>query len=289
MDKLGLDDGEHIESKLVTRSVENAQKKVESMHFEARKHLLEYDDVANEQRKAIYRLRNELLNPTQDVSHKIIENRHDAITMLLEKAEVFNDSDNLESLCAMALEDFNVTLDIQELKDSYQKNNNFETLIDEKMKQIYDKKMSILDSQTRIEIEKLVYLQTLDNLWRDHLYVMDTLKTGIGLRGYNQKDPLVEYKKESYNLFLELVGQIKYTTIKMLYKVQLKTNQESEEEAKNALQKLNNSNQNLKTNHENPPIFKKKPIRNEPCPCGSGKKYKNCCGMSGPKKGVFAK
>ena len=289
MDKLGLDDGEHIESKLVTRSVENAQKKVESMHFEARKHLLEYDDVANEQRKAIYRLRNELLNPTQDVSHKIIENRHDAITMLLEKAEVFNDSDNLESLCAMALEDFNVTLDIQELKDSYQKNNNFETLIDEKMKQIYDKKMSILDSQTRIEIEKLVYLQTLDNLWRDHLYVMDTLKTGIGLRGYNQKDPLVEYKKESYNLFLELVGQIKYTTIKMLYKVQLKTNQESEEEAKNALQKLNNSNQNLKTNHENTPIFKKKPIRNEPCPCGSGKKYKNCCGMSGPKKGVFAK
>ncbi|MCL9819475.1 preprotein translocase subunit SecA [Helicobacter colisuis] len=289
MDKLGLDDGEHIESKLVTRSVENAQKKVESMHFEARKHLLEYDDVANEQRKAIYRLRNELLNPTQDVSHKIIENRHDAITMLLEKAEVFNDFDNLESLCAMALEDFNVTLDIQELKDSYQKNNNFETLIDEKMKQIYDKKMSILDSQTRIEIEKLVYLQTLDNLWRDHLYVMDTLKTGIGLRGYNQKDPLVEYKKESYNLFLELVGQIKYTTIKMLYKVQLKTNQESEEEAKNALQKLNNSNQNLKTNHENPPIFKKKPIRNEPCPCGSGKKYKNCCGMSGPKKGVFAK
>ncbi|MCI7765839.1 preprotein translocase subunit SecA [Helicobacter sp.] len=289
MDKLGLDDGEHIESKLVTRSVENAQKKVESMHFEARKHLLEYDDVANEQRKAIYRLRNELLNPTQDVSHKIIENRHDAITMLLEKAEVFNDSDNLESLCAMALEDFNVTLDIQELKDSYQKNNNFETLIDEKMKQIYDEKMSILDSQTRIEIEKLVYLQTLDNLWRDHLYVMDTLKTGIGLRGYNQKDPLVEYKKESYNLFLELVGQIKYTTIKMLYKVQLKTNQESEEEAKNALQKLNNSNQNLKTNHENPPIFKKKPIRNEPCPCGSGKKYKNCCGMSGPKKGVFAK
>ena len=289
MDKLGLDDGEHIESKLVTRSVENAQKKVESMHFEARKHLLEYDDVANEQRKAIYRLRNELLNPTQDVSHKIIENRHDAITMLLEKAEVFNDSDNLESLCAMALEDFNVTLDIQELKDSYQKNNNFETLINEKMKQIYDKKMSILDSQTRIEIEKLVYLQTLDNLWRDHLYVMDTLKTGIGLRGYNQKDPLVEYKKESYNLFLELVGQIKYTTIKMLYKVQLKTNQESEEEAKNTLQKLNNSNQNLKTNHENPPIFKKKPIRNEPCPCGSGKKYKNCCGMSGPKKGVFAK
>ncbi len=289
MDKLGLDEGEHIESKLVTRSVENAQKKVENMHFESRKHLLEYDDVANEQRKAVYRLRDELLNPKQDISYKIIENRHEAITMLLQKAEVFSDDDNLESLCAIALEDFNIMLDIKGLKDFYKQNNNFETLIDETMKRVYEEKMSILDNQTKMGIEKLVYLQTLDNLWRDHLYMMDTLKTGIGLRGYNQKDPLVEYKKESYNLFLDFVSQIKYTTIKMLHKVQLKTNQESEEEAKNVLQKLNQNNQNLQTNHQNPPIFKKKPVRNELCPCGSGKKYKNCCGISGPKKGILAK
>ncbi|EEQ64190.1 preprotein translocase subunit SecA [Helicobacter pullorum] len=290
MDKLGLDEGEHIESKLVTRSVENAQKKVENMHFEARKHLLEYDDVANEQRKAIYRLRDELLNPNQDISHRIIENRHDCITMLLQKAEVFNDGDDLESLCAMAAEDFNISLDKQALKDSYKEKNEFESYIDEILTKSYEEKMSILDKPTRIEIEKLVYLQTLDNLWRDHLYIMDNLKTGIGLRGYNQKDPLVEYKKESYNLFLELVEQIKYTAIKMLHKVQLKNaTQENEEEARLTRLRLNEVNKNTHTNHQNTSLIKKKPVRNEPCPCGSGKKYKNCCGMSGPKKGIFAK
>ena len=290
MDKLGLDEGEHIESKLVTRSVENAQKKVENMHFEARKHLLEYDDVANEQRKAIYRLRDELLNPNQDISHRIIENRHDCITMLLQKTEVFNDGDDLESLCAMAAEDFNISLDKQALKDSYKEKNEFESYIDEILTKSYEEKMSILDKPTRIEIEKLVYLQTLDNLWRDHLYIMDNLKTGIGLRGYNQKDPLVEYKKESYNLFLELVEQIKYTAIKMLHKVQLKNaTQENEEEARLTRLRLNEVNKNTHTNHQNTSLIKKKPVRNEPCPCGSGKKYKNCCGMSGPKKGIFAK
>ena len=210
--------------------------------------------------------------------------------MLLQKAEVFNGGDDLESLCAMAAEDFNISLDKQALKDSYKEKNEFESYIDEILTKSYEEKMSILDKPTRIEIEKLVYLQTLDNLWRDHLYIMDNLKTGIGLRGYNQKDPLVEYKKESYNLFLELVEQIKYTAIKMLHKVQLKNaTQENEEEARLTRLRLNEVNKNAHTNHQNTSLIKKKPVRNEPCPCGSGKKYKNCCGMSGPKKGIFAK
>lgn len=147
------------------------------------------------------------------------------------------------------------------------------------------KKCRILDEKTRNEIEKLVYLQTLDNLWREHLYVMDNLKTGIGLRGYNQKDPLVEYKKESYNLFLELAAQIKYTAIKMLQKVQLKPAvKENEKEAELARQKLTNSTEGATFGNT-----KTKPVRNEPCPCGSGKKYKDCCGKSGPKSGVLAK
>ncbi|MDE5591597.1 MAG: preprotein translocase subunit SecA, partial [Helicobacter sp.] len=107
MEKLGLDEGEHIESKLVTRSVEKAQKKVESMHFEARKHLLEYDDVSNEQRKAIYRLRNELLDPNQNIGNRIIENRQECIKLLLQRAEIFSDEDDLESLRGLAMEDFN--------------------------------------------------------------------------------------------------------------------------------------------------------------------------------------
>ncbi|MDE6958946.1 MAG: preprotein translocase subunit SecA, partial [Helicobacter apodemus] len=214
MDKLGLDEGEHIESKLVTRSVESAQKKIESMHFEARKHLLEYDDVANEQRKAIYRVRNELLDPNQNITHRIIENRQECIALLLQKAEVFSNEDDLNALCGLALEDFNITLEAEALKEYYQKHNNFETYLNRVLTQAYEEKMSSLNEKTRNEIEKLIYLQTLDNLWREHLYTMDNLKTGIGLRGYNQKDPLVEYKKESFNLFLDLIKQIKYTSIK---------------------------------------------------------------------------
>ncbi|MCH5322016.1 MAG: preprotein translocase subunit SecA [Helicobacter sp.] len=286
MDKLGLEEGEHIDSKLVTRSVENAQKKVESMHFEARKHLLEYDDVANEQRKAIYRLRDELLDPTKNITERIIDNRKECVEMLLAKAEVFTSDDNLESLCALALEDFNLTLEIPKLQAEYEANNTFEAYIQSQLTQSYEDKMSLVNPQMRNEIEKLIYLQTLDNLWREHLYMMDNLKTGIGLRGYNQKDPLVEYKKESYNLFLDLVGQIKYTCIKMLQRLQLKANEE--EAIQNTQNKLNQSNLGATPNHQNASMLTKKPVRNEPCPCGSGKKYKNCCGISGPKKGILA-
>lgn len=288
MDKLGLDEGEHIESKLVTRSVENAQKKVESMHFEARKHLLEYDDVANEQRKAIYRARNELLDPEYNISHKIIENRQDSIKLLLQRCEVFSDDDNLELLCAQAQEDFNIQLNQENLKKYFKNNNNFEAYIEEALIRDYEAKMQHIDPKTRSEIEKLVYLQTLDNLWREHLYVMDNLKTGIGLRGYNQKDPLVEYKKESYNLFVELIEQIKYTAIKMLQKVQLRAT-DNTEQTKAARQKLANSTKNTQATQPKAPVFKGRPVRNEPCPCGSGKKYKDCCGKSGPKSGELAR
>lgn len=288
MDKLGLDEGEHIESKLVTRSVENAQKKVESMHFEARKHLLEYDDVANEQRKAIYRARNELLDSEYNISHKIIENRQDSIKLLLQRCEVFSDDDNLELLCAQAQEDFNIQLNQENLKEYFKNNNNFEAYIEETLIRDYEAKMQRIDPKTRSEIEKLVYLQTLDNLWREHLYVMDNLKTGIGLRGYNQKDPLVEYKKESYNLFVELIEQIKYTAIKMLQKVQLRAT-DNTEQTKVARQKLANSTKNTQATQPKAPVFKGRPVRNEPCPCGSGKKYKDCCGKSGPKSGELAR
>lgn len=288
MDKLGLNEGEHIESRLVTRSVENAQKKVESMHFEARKHLLEYDDVANEQRKAIYRVRNELLDPEYNIAHKIIENRQDSIKMLLEKCEVFNDDDNLEMLCAQAKEDFNIQLNQAQLKESFKIQQNFENYIEEVLINNYELKMQNLDAKTRSDVEKLVYLQTLDNLWREHLYVMDNLKTGIGLRGYNQKDPLVEYKKESYNLFVELVAQIKYTTIKMLQRVQFKAINTTES-VKTLHQKPFDSTRIKKATQLKTPIFKGRPVRNEPCPCGSGKKYKDCCGKSGPKSGELAR
>ncbi|WQS12354.1 preprotein translocase subunit SecA [Helicobacter pylori] len=299
MEKLGLKDGEHIESKLVTRAVENAQKKVENLHFESRKHLLEYDDVANEQRKSVYKFRDELLDVNYDISAKIAENREYALNQIFSKLKAF-DNQNLSEEELLGLknilkEDFNAHVGLEDLK----KASPIESFVAEKLKSDYENKMKVLDSEQRSRIERIVYLQILDNAWREHLYTMDNLKTGINLRGYNQKDPLVEYKKESYNLFLELIEDIKMEAIKTFSKIQF----ENEQDSSDAERYLDNfseerEHESVTYRHEEAldedlnvamKAFAKTPKRNEPCPCKSGKKYKDCCAKSGPKKGLFAK
>ncbi|GAA8054218.1 preprotein translocase subunit SecA [Helicobacter pylori] len=299
MEKLGLKDGEHIESKLVTRAVENAQKKVENLHFESRKHLLEYDDVANEQRKSVYKFRDELLDANYDIGAKIAENREYALHQIFSKLKAF-DNQNLSKEELLGLknilkEDFNAHVGLEDLE----KASPIESFVAEKLKSDYENKMKVLDSEQRSRIERIVYLQILDNAWREHLYTMDNLKTGINLRGYNQKDPLVEYKKESYNLFLELIEDIKMEAIKTFSKIQF----ENEQDSSDAERYLDNfseerEHESITYRHEEAldedlnvamKAFAKTPKRNEPCPCKSGKKYKDCCAKSGPKKGLFAK
>ncbi len=299
MEKLGLKDGEHIESKLVTRAVENAQKKVENLHFESRKHLLEYDDVANEQRKSVYKFRDELLDANYDISAKIAENREYALHQIFSKLKAF-DNQNLSKEELLGLknilkEDFNAHVELEDLEKAAP----IENFVAEKLKSDYENKMKVLDSEQRSRIERIVYLQILDNAWREHLYTMDNLKTGINLRGYNQKDPLVEYKKESYNLFLELIEDIKMEAIKTFSKIQF----ENEQDSSDAERYLDNfseerEHESVTYRHEEAldedlnvamKAFAKTPKRNEPCPCQSGKKYKDCCAKSGPKKGLFAK
>jgi len=300
MNRLGVKEGEHIESKMVTRAVEKAQKKVEALHFESRKHILEYDDVANEQRKTIYKFRNELLNPEFDIDSKIKENRRDYIEELLNECEIFpeapKDDYNLEKLTLKLKEELKSQFSTEELKDK--EYDELKEYIIKKLEEEYEKKMSAVEDSQRREIERILYLQILDNGWRDHLYQMDILKTGIGLRGYNQKDPLVEYKKESFTLFVELVKSIKNEIIKTLHIIELRD--EKEEEIKRLENELKKVEEELKSqavlqhkeeveSKPTPIVNTKKPKRNEPCPCGSGKKYKHCCGKSGPKKGVLAK
>ncbi len=299
MEKLGLKDGEHIESKLVTRAVENAQKKVENLHFESRKHLLEYDDVANEQRKSVYKFRDELLDVNYDISAKIAENREYALNQIFSKLKAFDhqnlSEEELLGLKNILKEDFNAHVSLEDLK----KASPIENFVAEKLKSDYENKMKVLDSEQRSRIERIVYLQILDNAWREHLYTMDNLKTGINLRGYNQKDPLVEYKKESYNLFLEFIEDIKIEAIKTFSKIQF----ENEQDSSDAERYLDNfseerEHESVTYRHEEAldedlnmamKAFAKTPKRNEPCPCQSGKKYKDCCAKSGPKKGLFAK
>lgn len=300
MERLGIEEGEHIESKMVTRAVENAQKKVESLHFESRKNLLEYDDVANEQRKTIYNFRNNLLDPEYDLTHKLDEIREEFVESLLYRAEIFEtgikEDFDLKKLAAILKEEINEEIDIKELEGL-----DYQALKDKVIKFLkdkYEEKMSVVDSEQKKEIERILYLQILDNAWREHLYQMDILKTGIGLRGYNQKDPLVEYKKESYNMFLELVDRIKFESLKTLHLVQLRDEEEERERERmqQILNEMQLSNDDMELLHEStltpeekkPFVAAKKIPRNAPCPCGSGKKYKNCCGKSGPKKGALA-
>ncbi len=299
MNRLGIEEGEHIESKMVTRAVEKAQKKVENLHFESRKHILEYDDVANEQRKTIYKFRQELLNPEYDISSKIKENRAEIVERLLAESEIFPEAPkedyDLKRLAKVLQEELGTAFTPDELADKDYED--LKAYILEKLEKEYEAKMGVLDEQQRREIERILYLQVLDNAWREHLYQMDILKTGIGLRGYNQKDPLVEYKKESYNLFIELVEKIKHEAIKTLHLVQLR-NEEEEEQLRRLEAELAKMDEEIKSSakllhgqeEEKPTPIKseRKPARNEPCPCGSGKKYKHCCGKSGPKKGVLA-
>ncbi|EMG4390918.1 preprotein translocase subunit SecA [Campylobacter upsaliensis] len=289
MERLGIKEGESIESRIVTRAVENAQKKVESLHFESRKHLLEYDDVANEQRKTIYRYRNELLDENYDIRAKISQNIKEYAQNTLNSMMMGESLDDFEALKQKIAHDFATEINEADFKELDL------VALEEKLSEIlersYEEKMAQVAKEQLRNIERILYLQVLDNAWREHLYQMDILKTGIGLRGYNQKDPLVEYKKESYNLFLELVERIKFDSIKLLFSVQF-----SQKEVENLEQKVSKENEEFLENtaqigasedNLGEAEFKKVP-RNAPCPCGSGKKFKECHGKSGPKRGVMA-
>ncbi|QFR49308.1 preprotein translocase subunit SecA [Sulfurimonas lithotrophica] len=293
MERLGVEDGEYIESKMVTRAVEKAQKKVENMHYEGRKQIVEYDDVANEQRKIVYKFRNQLLNPEFDIFEKVNEIRADYVQNILFISDIFEgaakEDFNIEKLTKHIKEDINFDIEANILSDL-----DYEDLFEKvniELKKSYDEKMSVLERDIQSEVARELYLKELDSAWREHLYAMDNMKTGIRLRAYNQKDPLVEYKKESFNLFGELINDIKFNTIKTLQIIQFRM-ESAEDEAKRMAQqlelqrKVDEAAMQLSTQEES--SAKKKPARNEPCPCGSGKKYKQCCGKSGPKKGVFA-
>jgi len=299
MNKLGVEDGEYIDSRIVTRSVEKAQKKVENQHYESRKHILEYDDVANHQRKAIYAFRNQLLDPKFDIDAKIKDNRLEYVNHLLSECEIFNgmptEDFNLEKLSSLINEELRIEIAVASFKGK--ETDELVEMINKAMEDIYEEKMLQVEPKQRQEIERILYLQVLDPQWRDHLYEMDVLKTGIGLRGYNQKDPLTEYKQDSYKLFTDLVGRIKLEAVKVLQLVQFDFKSQEEEEA--AVEQIKEelesdvaettlSTEETVEKKNKPFTATKKPKRNEPCPCGSGKKYKNCCGQSGPKKGLLA-
>jgi preprotein translocase subunit SecA len=295
MQKLGLEDGESIEHPWVSKAIENAQRKVEGHNFDIRKQLLDYDDVANDQRRVIYEQRNEIMD-SDNIADTIVSIREDVVSDLIsqfipmQSMEEQWDIDGLEK----ALEDeFYSTLAIKPMlaEDDNLHEENLRELILNSVIDDYAKKEILAGAEVLRHFEKSIMLQTLDALWREHLGAMDHLRQGIHLRGYAQKDPKQEYKREAFVLFTSMLDALKREVVMLVTKVQVRAEADVQavEQQRRAQQKmefkhadanaLESESERQEDNKEQP--FKrsdKKVGRNELCPCGSGKKFKQCHG-----------
>ncbi len=290
MDKLKMPEGEAIEHPLVTRSLESAQRKVEARNFDIRKQLLEYDDVANDQRKVIYQQRNELLE-TEDIAETIAAMRDGVITDIFRKhvpAESVEEQWDLDGLQKELAADLLIAPPVADWVKAEPTLSDEEILarILEGAAQAYQAKVELVGTETFRQFERNVMLQSLDSYWREHLAALDHLRQGIHLRGYAQKNPKQEYKREAFELFETLLDQVRTQVTRVVFTVQIRSPEDVEETAPHA------DVSNVKYQHAgydealadeggdaNQPVENGPKVgRNDPCPCGSGKKYKHCHG-----------
>ena len=274
MGKLGMDDDIPIENRMVSRAIESSQKKVEAQNFDIRKHLLEYDDVMNKQRQEIYSYRREVLK-SPDIKDKVLLMIDDIVEEIISvhcPEDKASDEWDIKGLKDALYGIFSVS--ITEVPDNFQ---GFYDAILAKVKNSYEAKENEVGSEMMRYLERMMVLQVVDSQWKDHLLAMDHLKEGIGLRGYGQRDPLVEYKKEGFDMFAEMSERISSEIITRLFKIQVQRSQEAEI----ARTRRINLNYNRGDSAPAQPVTTgKKTGRNDPCPCGSGKKYKKCCGVN---------
>ncbi|MEN2994734.1 MAG: preprotein translocase subunit SecA [Thermodesulfovibrio sp.] len=269
MQFLKIDENTPIENKMVSKAIENAQKRVEAHNFEIRKHLLKYDDVMNSQRKEIYSFRREVLE-SKSLKEKVFELLETEIEDLVD-FYLSQEEEGLIKLKEQIKARFDINPDIENKSKDEIKN-----YLLEKLKETYELKEQKIGINLMREIEKMVFLHVIDSKWKDHLLGIDHLKEGIGLRGYAQKDPLVEYKKEAFELFEEMSRNIVSEILTRLFKIQVKEESEIKVASKSNYQISRRDGDSPKE-----PIKKPHKIgRNDPCPCGSGKKYKKCCGKT---------
>ncbi|MDD4320423.1 MAG: SEC-C metal-binding domain-containing protein, partial [Acidaminococcaceae bacterium] len=278
MDKLGMEDDEPIEHKLVTRSIESAQKKVESRNFDMRKHVLEYDDVMNQQREVIYEQRRQIL-----MKGDLRENIIDMINRVVDRTmtmyappDVYCEDWDLPAMITYAEEFYapEGTLTVEKLQAMSREE------MDEYLHKLaithYEERENMMGPEIMGELESLVMLKVVDSQWMEHLDAMDMLREGVGLRAYGQRDPLVEYKFEAYDMFEAMKSAIQDDIVRYIYRVNLVSQPKVEDHLANA--SVNNPNGDSETEKKQPVHNKEEIGRNDPCPCGSGKKFKNCCG-----------
>ena len=287
MQRLGMEEGVPIESKFVSKQIENAQKRVEGQNFSYRKHVLEYDDVMNKQREAIYGLRKQLLegDDQKEYLRNIADEIMQGLVSQFANKEVHPDRWDFEALGTAVLGQFGFDYKAEGIDPSRMSSIELEDALVEKSHEKYDQKEEVIGSVNMRFHERMLMLQIVDSHWKDHLLGMDHLKEGIGLRGYAQRDPLVEYKKESYTLFEDLMNRIEEDTLRFLFLLQPVEQKKQEEqiEKKARRQQFITSNQGgsgddalaNQVKREAPKVG-----RNDPCPCGSGKKFKKCHGVT---------
>jgi preprotein translocase subunit SecA len=282
MERLGMEEGEPIEHNLISRAIENAQAKVEGHNFDIRKHLLEYDDVMNQQREVIYKQRREALDGKNlnEYIEEIIYDKAEGIAGVFADEKMLPEEWNFSGIDEAVFKQFNFRLGKldDDTLDGLNREGLAQLIFDSAM-QIYREKEAAVGEAEFRRLERFIMLQTVDHLWKDHLLSMDHLKEGIGLRGYAQQNPLIVYKKEGFEMFQDMISRIQEETLSILFRIQL-----AEPEAVAELQKP--KEQQLVFSGSGDAPAKKKPVkrsekkvgRNAPCPCGSGKKYKKCCG-----------
>lgn len=288
MDRLGMKEGETIEHGIISRAIENAQKKVEGHNFDIRKHLLEYDDVMNAQREVIYRERKEALT-NEDLKGKItdiIENKSFVVVseFLSSKAEDKTRDYGWEAFKAKVKKEVSFELDILSDKDIEELSQEelIEIVYSQAMEE-YSRKEELVGSSSMRELEHFIILQTVDTLWKDHLLNMDHLKEGIGLRGYAQQNPLIIYKKEGFDMFQSMIEKIQDEIVNILMRIEIQNGYEEEKkplfsEVEEDKMVFSRGDDDSQPNRKTIKRQQRKIGRNELCPCGSGKKYKRCCG-----------
>jgi preprotein translocase subunit SecA len=305
MDRLGVEEDQPIEHALVTRAIENAQRRVEGHNFEIRKQLLEYDDVMNQQREVVYSQRKEILQGeqlqemVQDMTEEVAEGIVDEYT----DEKRYPEEWDLDGLREAFHQNFSFPLELKKETLEGMKQEDLRAFVLEKVRTFYEEKEKTFGADVMRELERFILLRDLDNHWKDHLLNIDHIKEGIGLRAYAQKNPLLEYKREAYELFIDMLASVRENAVRKLFAVQL-----AEEGAVPTLQDPRESRLFLvRGGLEAPPVPPapsatapppemamrpeaepprpmpvrregKKVGRNDPCPCGSGKKYKKCCG-----------
>ena len=278
MGRLGMEDGQPIEHKMITNAIERAQKRVEGHNFDIRKHLLEYDNVMNKQREVIYNQRREILQG-QNLKEDVLDIALELVEEMVEEYtsdQALPEEWDLQGLEMACLRQFGLQLNLNPGNPHELSQEDLKDYLYQQVQQAYEAKEQELGPEIFPELQQMIMLQMVDNNWKEHLLSMDHLRDGIGLRGYAQVDPLREYQREGYSMFVDMIHRIKEDTIRALFHIRLRQPQEYAEPE--------HQEQPLVFSHggngERQPVKRegKKVGRNDPCPCGSGKKYKKCCG-----------